>query len=217
MMFIFAFLSISMVVSGSGSATAFTIPSSGCNHFFAPKAFPSSTRHSTSTSIFFRDTDSFDEIGGSPKKNVEKPSDFQSRMKSIVVQQKSSTSPKSKNKVYRPKNVKTAVSLKEFADVIEEARREDKVVVVRFIATWCKKCHTLRPSFDKAATSHPQVIFVDVPVLESNSNLHKGLGVESVPFGHIYHPKKGLVEETKLSRKTFSEFEGLVKMYCNLT
>mmetsp|Transcript_31430 Transcript_31430/g.51292 ORF Transcript_31430/g.51292 Transcript_31430/m.51292 type:complete len:102 (+) Transcript_31430:656-961(+) len=80
-----------------------------------------------------------------------------------------------------------------------------------------QKCHTLRPSFDKAATSHPQVIFVDVPVLESNSNLHKGLGVESVPFGHIYHPKKGLVEETKLSRKTFSEFEGLVKMYCNLT
>jgi hypothetical protein len=56
-------------------------------------------------------------------------------------------------------------------------------------------------------------MFVDVPVLESNSNLHQGLGVESIPFGHIYHPEEGLVEEKKLSRKTFSEFEGLIKMH----
>ena len=75
-------------------------------------------------------------------------------------------------------------------------------------------CHSLRPIFDKTASSNPDAIFVDVPVLETNSNLHQGLGVESVPFGHIYHPDKGLVEETKLSRKSFSDFEELVRMHC---
>ncbi len=74
-------------------------------------------------------------------------------------------------------------------------------------------CHAIRPSFDRVASSNPQVTFVDVPVLESNSNLHQGLGVESIPFGHIYHPEMGLVEEMKLSRKSFSEFEDLVKMH----
>lgn len=69
--------------------------------------------------------------------------------------------------------------------------------------------------FDKVATSYPEVIFLDVPVLETNSNLHQGLGVESVPYGHIYHPIQGLVTETKLSRKTFSDFEVLVKMHCS--
>ena len=74
-------------------------------------------------------------------------------------------------------------------------------------------CHAIRPSFDRAASSNPHVMFVDVPVLESNANLHQGLGVESIPFGHIYHPEEGLVEEKRLSRKTFSEFEGLIKMH----
>ena len=63
------------------------------------------------------------------------------------------------------------------------------------------------------ASANPDVIFLDVPVTEANANLHQGLRVQSVPFGHIYHPEKGLVEETKLSRKTFFEFEGLVKKY----
>jgi hypothetical protein len=78
--------------------------------------------------------------------------------------------------------------------------------------TW-QTCHAIRPIFDKAASSNPQAIFVDVPVLESNSNLHQGLGVKSIPFGLIFHPEEGLIEEKKLSRKTFSEFEGLIKMH----
>ena len=86
-------------------------------------------------------------------------------------------------------------------------------VVLLFPIYTFQTCHSLRPHFDKTASTNPNVIFVEVPVLEHNANLHKGLGVESVPFGHIYHPKNGLVEETKLSRKSFSEFEDMVKMH----
>jgi hypothetical protein len=63
------------------------------------------------------------------------------------------------------------------------------------------------------AATNPDTIFLDVPVTETNANLHKGLGVETVPYSHIYHPELGLVEETKLSRETFSEFVDLVEMH----
>ena len=140
------------------------------------------------------------------------PSNFQSRMKNLVVQQR-----KKKNSIssYRPSNIQNVISLEDFSNVIEKGRDENKVVVVRFIASWCKTCKFLRPHFDKAASSNPSVIFVEVPVLENNSNLHQGLGVESVPFGHIYHPTKGLVEETTLSRKTFGAFVDLIKLHCS--
>lgn len=76
-----------------------------------------------------------------------------------------------------------------------------------------QKCQSLRPVFLKMATSNPEMIFLDVPVTESNANLHKGLGIESVPFAHVYHPERGLVEETKLSRETFSDFTELVEKH----
>lgn len=208
-------LSISMVAS-------YPIHRRGCqplhNKIFELRAFQSGDKR-RSTHIFYRDEDSFDATGVEqfPSKNPEKPSDFQHRMKSILVQKNRATSRRSNSKMYRPRNVKMVVSLEEYAAVIEEGRREGKVVVARFYANWCKTCHSIRPSFDKAASSHPQAIFLDVPVLKTNAILHQGLGVESVPFGHIYHPEMGLIEEMKLSRKKFPEFENLVKFHCNMT
>ncbi len=119
---------------------------------------PQAVNINSSTSVFYRDErdeDPFDmAIQRSPppsssnantqkKKQSSAPSDFQSRMKRIVVNQKrggtsSSATQRRNTSLYRPKNVKSATSLEEFADVIEEGRRDGKVVVVRFYATWCK-------------------------------------------------------------------------------
>jgi hypothetical protein len=63
------------------------------------------------------------------------------------------------------------------------------------------------------ATLYPDVKFVDVPVTNDNANLHQGLGVPSLPFGHIYHPSAGLVEELKLTRKFFPEYETSLHSY----
>jgi thiol:disulfide interchange protein len=38
----------------------------------------------------------------------------------------------------RRSNTQSVTSLEDFASVIEEGRREGKLVVVRFHATWCK-------------------------------------------------------------------------------
>jgi thiol-disulfide isomerase/thioredoxin len=181
---------------------------------------------SSTTQLSYRD-DEHDDEDDSIKIKTKKtsstsrpPLDFQSRMKRAATQnnRRSGGGSNRRGKTssstsWRPPNVKIAVSLEDFSNVIEEGRTKKQVVVVRFYATWCKKCHSIRPSFDKVASSKPHVIFVDVPVTNTNVQLHQGLGVKSVPYAHIYCPEKGLVVEEKISRSRFSEFEQLVDQH----
>ena len=46
-----------------------------------------------------------------------------------------------------------------------------------------------------------------------NANLHQGLGVPSLPYGHIYYPEAGLVEELKISKKYFPTLLKKVRWY----
>jgi len=90
----------------------------------------------------------------------------------------------------------------------------DRMVVVRFYAPWCRSCKAVEPLFKKMASQHsPSIKFVDVPVTKENAYLHEGLGIPSVPFGHIYHPDVGLVEEKKLNKKDFKEFKEVFEHY----
>ena len=86
----------------------------------------SSNRQSggSSTGIFFRDDDVAD---------VDVEQNFQSMMRNIISQQT-----RQRREVVRLPNARGVVSLKEFTDELEEGRREGKLVVVRFHATWCK-------------------------------------------------------------------------------
>ena len=69
-------------------------------------------------------------------------------------------------------------------------------------------CKAIQPSFYRMAALYPHVTFLEVPVTNDNVNLHQGLEVPSLPYGHIYYPDAGLVEEMKISKKYFP---GLVK------
>ena len=60
---------------------------------------------------------------------------------------------------------------------------------------------------------NPDMVFVDVPVTTANKALHQGLGIPSLPCGHIYHPQGGLVEETKLTRKHIAQFKRKLETY----
>lgn len=74
-------------------------------------------------------------------------------------------------------------------------------------------CKAIAPLFYRLAATFPDAIFVDVSVTPENANLHQGLGVPSLPFGHIYHPTGKLVEELKISRKHFPRFAAVLKSY----
>lgn len=91
------------------------------NAFTSINTSTTSTRcHST---LFFRDDDYQIDLP------IKRP-DFKQRMKNIVKKQNRTA--------WRPDNMRTADTLQEYANVIEEARRMDRLVVVNFHATWCK-------------------------------------------------------------------------------
>ena len=82
------------------------------------------------------------------------------------------------------------------------------------VETWSPQaCKAVTPLFHRMASSHPDVVFVEVPVTPQTAAIHQGLGVPSLPFGHLYHPASGLVEEMKLTRKHISAFERRLDCY----
>ncbi|KAL3765923.1 hypothetical protein ACHAW5_003891 [Stephanodiscus triporus] len=106
-------------------------------------------------------------------------------------------------------------TLEEYKRVVVDER--ESIVVVRFHAPWCKSCRAAYPHFCKLASDHhggsDPVKFVEVPLTRETAYIHEGLGVPSVPYGHIYHPDVGLVEERKINRKEFGEFRSALESY----
>ena len=134
----------------------------------------------------------------------------------------SSTSSSSINQQERRQQqqlITTVDTLEEYKRIVVNERHS--IVVVRFHASWCKSCKAAYPLFHKLATEYNDnnntgggiVKFVEVPLTKETAYLHEGLGVPSVPFGHVYYPNVGLVEERKLNRKVFNDFKSVLKDY----
>jgi thiol-disulfide isomerase/thioredoxin len=152
----------------------------------------------------------------SPTSSSSPSSSFEGRMRGLVLGRRSKQEPK-KNRVLPP-NVCSVETLQDYKRVVGE--ESSKLVCVRFYAPWCKACKAVQPLFYHMANTFPNVVFVDVPVTGKNANLHQGLGVPSLPYGHIYHPTGGLVEELRMTRrcipKTALKLQHYVKGSCDL-
>jgi thiol-disulfide isomerase/thioredoxin len=145
---------------------------------------------------------------------------FGNRMRNLVLKQQQSELHKhGSNKVgnkssinpIKPSFVEEAVSLSSYKILV--ADETERLVVVRFYAKWCRACKAVEPSFYRLAHSMPDVKFVEVPVLEENANLHQGLGVPALPFVHIYSPTAGLVEELRMTKREFRNFQSVIATY----
>jgi thiol-disulfide isomerase/thioredoxin len=103
-------------------------------------------------------------------------------------------------------------TLQEYKAVVADERQ--KIVVVRFYAPWCRACRAVAAPFRHLAQKYRgSVKFVEVPLTPDNAVLHQGLGVPSLPYGHVYHPEAGLVEERSLNKKRFAEFTEILESY----
>ena len=71
---------------------------------------------------------------------------------------------------------------------------------------------------------------MEVPLTKDNAYLHKGLGIPSLPFAHVYYnddhiDNNGtgmsssspcrLIEELKINKSKFSEFKRIIRSYVN--
>merc|ERR1712151_535549 len=115
----------------------------------------------------------------------------------------------------REEVVQTVSTLEEYKEAV--ADETEKIVVVRFYASWCKACQAIKPEYYRLAKQLEEqgtnVKFVEVPLTQNNAFLHQGLGVPSIPYGHIYHPSVGLVEEQSVSKKNFRTFKTKLNSY----
>jgi len=136
-------------------------------------------------------------------------SDFERRMRKLVTETK--IKQRTKPKGVSPFNFQIIDTLDDYKKVVGGNNKD--IIVVRFYASWCKACKAIAPSYHRLALTYPHVTFVDVPATSSNANLHQGLGVPSLPYGHIYYPSSGLVEELKMSRKHFPHFVQKLETY----
>lgn len=132
------------------------------------------------------------------------------------------------------KNPKTIIrqvqTIHEYKTVVVD--ETECITVVRFYAPWCRACKAVQAQYRRLALQYANtnnhnnnnrsnIQFVEVPVTKDNAVLHQGLGVPSLPYGHIYHPRVGLVEELKINKACFPTFESIIETYvqgyCNVT
>jgi len=119
---------------------------------------------------------------------------------------------KEKTEKKKQHNVEEIVTLHDYKDYVVD--EPDRLVVVRFYATWCRSCKMTAPAFYQLAKKlGSEVKFAQVPLTRETAHIHEGLGVKSTPFAHIYHPAVGLVEELKMGRKTFADFKKTLMTY----
>lgn len=138
-------------------------------------------------------------------------SNFQQRMKGLVKRGGASRRPVGQRAIDKPANLKTVTTLEDYKEALDS--EEGKIVVARFFATWCKACKAIQPAYHRMAALYPHIVFLEVPVTNENANLHQGLDVPSLPYGHIYHPDAGLVEELKISKRYFRNLVRMVRWY----
>jgi hypothetical protein len=67
--------------------------------------------------------------------------------------------------------------------------------------------------YKRLARQNPEVTFVDIPITRDNEQVRDALNVVAVPFGHIYHPTAGLMEELNMGRRFWSEFQDIFHRY----
>lgn len=208
----FALVKIALVATIISACLAFTT-----HAFSSSPSYSISSRRSSARSIDRRFYMSA--VAEQPSSSM---TDFQRRMRGLVKRNSNNSSDGARRRIgrgssatrnndQRPTNLKLVHTLEEYKEVLDE--HKDKMVVVRFFATWCKACKAIQPSYYRMASLYPHIIFLEVPVTNDNVNLHQGLEVPSLPYGHIYYPNAGLVEEMKISKKYFHNLVKCVRWY----
>mmetsp|Transcript_16200 Transcript_16200/g.29063 ORF Transcript_16200/g.29063 Transcript_16200/m.29063 type:complete len:234 (-) Transcript_16200:146-847(-) len=118
------------------------------------------------------------------------------------------TSPKSSSS--SPPLIQDVRTMEEFKTALDE---NHPLMVAMWYSPWCLACRSVVPGMRALAKHHPNIKFIQIPVLEENANLHQGLQVPSVPFVHLYLPDSHLAEEGKLSRRKMSAFHRMLHDY----
>ena len=111
----------------------------------------------------------------------------------------------------RARHVFEVTNLPDYKEVVADER--EKLTIVRFYATWCRACKQVEHKYYRLGTEFPNTKSVEVPYTQDNAYLHQCLDVPAIPYGFIYHPTAGLVEQMRINKKNFADFKKIIASY----
>lgn len=80
---------------------------------------------------------------------------------------------------------------KAYSAKIAEAEAGNRVVVIKFYASWCRACKAMAPKFSRVAQDWPELEFCEI-LFDDNKALCKQLGIKVLPYIEVRLPHAGM-------------------------
>ena len=115
-----------------------------------------------------------------------------------------------------PNNMIEVSSKAELMNILQSS---NQLTVVRFHAPFCKACKAMAPYLQRFAMQHMHDInFVEVAVDTRNPEIvtmMKEFGITKVPYGLVYHPDMGIVQQANFNKRYFRNVSQMIETYVN--
>ena len=94
----------------------------------------------------------------------------------------------------------------EYNACVQAAKDENKVVVIKFFASWCRACKAMAPKISRVAEDWPDIEFYEI-MFDDNKKLCKSLGIKILPFVEIVAGSAGKVESFSCGPSKISQLQ----------
>jgi len=96
--------------------------------------------------------------------------------------------------------------------MIETAKSENRVVVIKFFASWCRACKAMGPKFLRVTDDWPDVEFCEI-LFDNNKKLCKTLGIKILPYVEIVAGTDGKVESFSCGPSKISQLQAKLEVH----
>ena len=91
------------------------------------------------------------------------------------------------------REIQPIASTEDYEKLLREAEEADRLVVIKFYASWCRACKAMAPKFVRVAEDWPEIEFHEI-LFDNNKKLCKSLGIKILPYMEIVDGSRGKVD-----------------------